>query len=163
MRVIFDHVRLSGRIMPVMQVIEAQSARSWGLTITSITNMSANSQVVRGAPAETRPGLACRTSRTLRVRLGREQRGADTAARAFGITISSWSSAATGSFRWPYSGMGRVSPSSGSAVVPKAIRPRGGQLFLPGGFRICVCVCRCRVCARGCHVPGRSRSDRGRR
>ena len=40
MRVIFDHVRPSGRIMPVMQVIEAQSARSWGLTITSITNMS---------------------------------------------------------------------------------------------------------------------------
>jgi len=39
MRVIFDHVRPSGRIMPVMQVIEAQSARSWGLTITSITNM----------------------------------------------------------------------------------------------------------------------------
>jgi hypothetical protein len=26
--------------MPVMQVIQAQSARSWGLTITSITNMS---------------------------------------------------------------------------------------------------------------------------
>ena len=40
MRVIFDHVRPSGRIMPVMQVIEAQSARSWGLTITSITNMT---------------------------------------------------------------------------------------------------------------------------
>ena len=43
MRVIFDHVRPSGRIMPVMQVIEAQSARSWGLTITSITNRSAHS------------------------------------------------------------------------------------------------------------------------
>ena len=28
-------------IMPVMQVIEAQSARTWSLTITSITNMSA--------------------------------------------------------------------------------------------------------------------------
>ena len=40
MRVIFDHVRPSGRIMPVMEVIEAQSARSWGLTITSITNTS---------------------------------------------------------------------------------------------------------------------------
>ena len=38
MRVIFDHARPSGRIMPVMQVIEAQSARSWGLTISSITN-----------------------------------------------------------------------------------------------------------------------------
>jgi hypothetical protein len=40
MRVIFDHLRPSGRIMPVMKVIEAQSARSWGLTITSITNRS---------------------------------------------------------------------------------------------------------------------------
>jgi hypothetical protein len=39
MRVIFDHVRPSGCIMPVMQVIEAQSAWSWGLTITSITSM----------------------------------------------------------------------------------------------------------------------------
>jgi hypothetical protein len=44
MRVIFDHVRPSGRIMPVMQVIEAQSARSWGLTITSITNMCGRPQ-----------------------------------------------------------------------------------------------------------------------
>jgi hypothetical protein len=26
-------------IMPVMEVIEAQSARTWSLTITSITNM----------------------------------------------------------------------------------------------------------------------------
>jgi len=43
MRVIFDHVRPSGRIMPVMQVIEALSARSWGLTITSITNMTERS------------------------------------------------------------------------------------------------------------------------
>jgi hypothetical protein len=43
MRAIFDHVRPSGRIMPVMQVIEALSARSWGLTITSITNMTERS------------------------------------------------------------------------------------------------------------------------
>ena len=58
MRVIFDHVRPSGRIMPVMQVIEAQSAWSWGLTITSITSMSG----LADRPARHAPGRGSPTS-----------------------------------------------------------------------------------------------------
>src|SRR6476659_7523472 len=40
MPVIEDHPPFGLGIMPVMEVIEAQNARSWSLTITSITGMT---------------------------------------------------------------------------------------------------------------------------